>query len=144
MSNSKKNSTNTMDYWQKYPVGKYSGSKRIDPSKEKEHEIDNEFSKQMWIEDREEILKDPDFKKDIDDQIKGWVDVFVMTGFDKDTFDVIFAGQSHIDMAWKWRYEQTRQKGSITFHKAMYHAKNFPGFSYCASEPILFDWFKEG
>ena len=53
-------------------------------------------------------------------------------------------GQSHIDMAWLWRYEQTRRKGIKTYRKAVYHSQRFPdSYRFAASEPSLLAWIKE-
>ncbi len=130
--------TNTTDYWERYPVGKYSGNKRLDPSEMKERRLDNAYSRDLWLG---EMIKDFDFNKHVENKINTFKQSIGLTT-DPEKLDITIATQSHIDMAWKWRYEQTRRKGAITFQKAIFHAKKFPdNFNYCASEPILFDWF---
>ncbi|MHA1255971.1 MAG: alpha-mannosidase [Promethearchaeota archaeon] len=53
-------------------------------------------------------------------------------------------GESHIDCAWMWRYEQTRKKAQVTFKKAILHAKMFPEtYCFALSEPLLLDWIKQ-
>jgi alpha-mannosidase len=121
-------------------IGKYSGSKRLDPSNMKEPDAENDFSRKMWLED---VAEDDEFYEDIKSEIEEWKKSIQVTS-NPDKLDIHLVGQSHIDMAWKWRYEQTRQKGVMTFEKAIYHAKKFPNeFCYAASEPVLIQWLLE-
>ncbi|MBD3351981.1 MAG: hypothetical protein GF364_10895 [Candidatus Lokiarchaeota archaeon] len=120
--------------------GKYSGSVRLDPSKMEEPDQDNEFSKKMWLED---VKKDPEFLDDVKEQVDKWKKSISITA-DPDELKIHMVGESHIDVAWKWRYEQTRQKAIKTFRKAVTNAKHFEGrdYNYCfaLSEPLLLDW----
>jgi alpha-mannosidase len=124
----------------KSPIGKYSGNKRLDPSILNEPLQDNDYSKKMWLED---VAEDEDFYDDAKSELDSWKKLVAQTA-NPEKLDIHIVGQSHIDMAWKWRYEQTRQKDIITFEKAIMHAKKFPGqFCYAASEPVLIQWLIE-
>ncbi len=118
-------------------IGKYSGSERQDPSKFEEPEIDNAQTRTLWFE---EIPQDEDFLAEVQkeiDQIKSFIKVTA----NPDDLRIHMTGQSHIDIAWRWRYEQTRKKSLVTFRKAILHGKLFPKkFNYSASEPLLFEW----
>ncbi|MFX0102049.1 MAG: alpha-mannosidase [Candidatus Hodarchaeota archaeon] len=55
---------------------------------------------------------------------------------------LLFAGNSHIDLAWKWRYLQTTDKCRVTLTKACVHAENIPEYSFNASQPQIFEWLR--
>ena len=104
-----------------------------------ERDFDNENTRKLWLE---EIPSDPDFIEDMKDELEGLkskLGTFPTT--ENGTIHIIT--QSHIDMAWKWRYRQTRRKGIKTYQKAVFHAEKFPGFRFAASEPCLLQWIKE-
>jgi alpha-mannosidase len=52
------------------------------------------------------------------------------------------SGQSHIDLAWKWRYFQTIRKAILTYAKAVWHVGHHPDFCFAASQPVLLDWVR--
>jgi alpha-mannosidase len=101
-----------------------------------EPDADNEYSRRLWLED---TLNDEEFLADMDELIKKWKSGIAVTA-NPDKLDIHIVGQSHIDMAWLWRYEQTHQKGLKTFQKAVLHGKLVKDFCYAASEPCLFWW----
>jgi alpha-mannosidase len=51
-------------------------------------------------------------------------------------------GQSHIDVAWKWRFSQTIRKAVVTYAKAVWHIQCHPRFCFAASQPVLLDWVR--
>jgi alpha-mannosidase len=121
-------------------IGKYSGSERLDPKQFEEPEIDNAQTKEMWLD---EIANDEDFIEEMKAQIERIKNQIRITA-DPDKLRIHMTGQSHIDIAWRWRYEQTRKKGLVTFRKAILHGKLFPNrFNYSASEPLLFEWCRD-
>ncbi len=121
-------------------VGKYSGSERLDPAQFEEPDADNEYMKDMWYED---VWNDPEFHEEMAEMIARYKQTITMTT-DPSQIVVHMVGQSHIDVAWKWRYEQTRKKAMVTFRKAVFHAKKFPGtYCFALSEPILLEWIRE-
>lgn len=124
-------------------IGKYSGNERLDPKQFEEPDLENDFTREMWFN---EVNNDPDFLKDIQDSVKKWKQNISITA-DPNKIELHMVGQSHIDVAWRWRYEQTRKKAIITFRKAVFHAKKFAGtnykFNFALSEPLLLDWVME-
>ncbi len=120
--------------------GRYSGNYRLDPVDLVEPDHDTEATRKMWLED---ALKDPDFEKDAAKKIKK-LRKKIASSMNPEDLTIHTVGESHIDCAWLWRYEQTRQKAIITFRKAVTHARKFPGkFTYALSEPLLLSWVKE-
>ncbi len=52
-------------------------------------------------------------------------------------------GQSHIDAAWLWRVDQTRDKCRETFGNAIHHMEMYPEFHYSQSAPQYYEWVME-
>lgn len=124
--------------------GRYSGSIRLDPKEQEfeEPDVDNEFTKDMWLTSGD-VQEDPDFKRECKEKIDQWKRAVAITA-DPDEIIVHSVGESHIDCAWLWRYEQTREKAYKTFKKACDHADLFPNkFNFALSEPLLLEWVKE-
>ncbi|MHA1792253.1 MAG: alpha-mannosidase [Promethearchaeota archaeon] len=123
----------------KYPVGKYSGMERLDPSTLEEPDNDDAEVREIWFtEERNE----PEFKKFIKSRI-AWYKKNL--GLDLSDLDIIAIGHSHIDVCWLWRYEQTRKKAMVTFNKACEIAEKWaPGvYTYHQSQPQLYEWVEE-
>ncbi len=53
------------------------------------------------------------------------------------------AGQSHKDLGWRWRYQQTKRKTINTFRKAAEHSAMFPFYVFVCSQPTLLEWTRE-
>ncbi|TFG27504.1 MAG: alpha-mannosidase [Promethearchaeota archaeon] len=115
--------------------GHYSGNKRIDTSNFDEPDFDSEETLKKWLTGGKEIK----FKR----SLRRWKEnISKTTDFEK--IQIHMVGQSHIDCAWMWRFEQTRKKTQVTFKKAIQHAKMFPEtFCFALSQPILLEWIKE-
>lgn len=115
----------------------------MDPSTMEEPSSDNEFTRELWFE---EVPNDPDFLKEIKERVEKWKKTISITT-DPDKLIIHQVGESHIDVAWKWRYAQTRQKAIHTFRKACFHAKHFKDskydFCFALSEPLLLDWVQQ-
>jgi len=121
-------------------IGRYSGNERLDPKTLVEPDPDNEQTKKMWLE---EMVKDEHFIADQKKKIESWQKIVGQT-MNPSELQVHLTGESHIDCAWLWRFEQTRQKAAITFKHAIEHARMYPGqFNFALSEPLLLDWIKE-
>jgi alpha-mannosidase len=123
--------------------GRYSGNYRIDAKKSglEEPDQDNDDTRRLWFD---EIQSDPDFREDTQKKIDLWRQSFAYSPVDPKKIVIHQVGESHIDCAWLWRFEQTRRKGFKTFQKAVLHAKRFPNkFSFALSEPLLLAWIKE-
>jgi alpha-mannosidase len=130
------------DLYKRAPIGAFSQNPRLDPTKLEEYDFDDASLKQIWLDD---IGKDPDFIDDTKEFLtNGWHKKIADSGIDPSKLEIHIVGQSHIDMAWKWRYEQTRRKGIKTYRKAVFHSDLFPNaFHFAASEPSLLQWMKE-
>jgi len=113
-------------------IGHYSGNKRLDCQNLEEPDADTEKIRERWLRpDREVSLKR---------KLRLWKN----TCPELENLTIHQVGESHIDCAWMWRYEQTRKKAQVTFKKAILHAKMFPKtFCFALSEPILLDWIKQ-
>ncbi|MFO7794953.1 MAG: alpha-mannosidase [Promethearchaeati archaeon] len=116
-------------------LGHYSGNRRLDVSNCQEPRFDDEETKIKWIEGEREVR--------IKRKLKRWRNNILKTIKPKN-LTIHLVGQSHIDCAWMWRYEQTRKKSQVTFSKAIFHSNIFPNkFLFALSQPILLEWIKE-
>jgi alpha-mannosidase len=105
-----------------------------------EPDKDSEATRKLWLED---LVGDPDFQAEVAESVEKWKAI-ISRSTDPLKLDIHLVGESHIDVAWRWRYEQTRKKAAVTLRKALVHAKMFPGtFNYALSEPVLLEWIKE-
>lgn len=52
-------------------------------------------------------------------------------------------GHSHIDMAWLWRLNATREKASRTFSSVLNLMKQYPEYKFMHSSPQLYQFLKE-
>ena len=57
--------------------------------------------------------------------------------------DVCGVGHSHIDMAWLWRLNATREKASRTFATVLNLMKQYPEYRFMHSSPQLYKFLKE-
>jgi alpha-mannosidase len=57
--------------------------------------------------------------------------------------DLTAAGHAHIDVAWLWTLDQTRQKSRRSWRNALNLLKHFPAFSFTQSQPQLYDYLLE-
>ncbi len=123
-----------MDYNFIDKIGHYSGNRRLDTSGLEEPKFDNEKTLEKWLGGKREIR--------IDKKLNRYLSKISKTT-DPNKIQVHIIGQSHIDCAWMWRFEQTRKKAQVTFAKAVLHSKMFPDdFHFALSEPLLLEWIK--
>ncbi len=52
-------------------------------------------------------------------------------------------GHTHIDVAWRWTYDQTREKTQRTFSSVVEMMKKYPEYKFMSSQPQLFAFLKE-
>ena len=52
-------------------------------------------------------------------------------------------GHTHIDVAWQWTTEQTRQKAVRSFSTALMLMDRYPEFKFMSSQPQLYQYVKE-
>ena len=120
--------------------GKYSGSERLDPIQFEEPDIDNDSTRKIWLEDS---INSPDYQQEVRNNLLRWKNVIGET-LDPGKLHWHMVGQSHIDMAWLWRYAQTRKKAVKTLEKAIFHADWFSDFfKFAISSPQMLDWIKQ-
>jgi len=113
----------------------YSGNRRLGVSNCQEPRFDDEETKKKWIEGERKVR--------IKRTLKRWRNNILETTEPKN-LTIHLVGQSHIDCAWMWRYEQTRSKSQVTFNKAIFHSNIFPNkFLFALSQPILLEWIRE-
>lgn len=116
-------------------IGHYSGNHLLDVSECEEPRFDNKESKKKWIEGERKVR--------IKRKLRRWRNKIIETTRPKN-LTIHLVGQSHIDCAWMWRYEQTRKKAQVTFSKAVFHSNTFPDkFLFALSQPLLLEWIKE-
>lgn len=52
-------------------------------------------------------------------------------------------GHAHIDVAWLWPLDQTRQKAARTFHTVLRLMEQFPAYHYTQSQPQLYEFIQQ-
>ncbi len=57
--------------------------------------------------------------------------------------DLTAIGHAHIDVAWLWTLDQTRQKSRRSFTNVLCLMEKFPTFSFTQSQPQLYDFLKK-
>ncbi len=56
---------------------------------------------------------------------------------------VYSVGHTHIDVAWKWRVRQTREKVIRSFSTVLYLMDKYPDYKFMSSQPQLYQFVKE-
>ncbi len=116
-------------------VGKISGNRRLDASELEEPDQDDQTKFDKWLGGGRKV--------GVKRLVNGWERQMNLFSKHSD-LEIHMVGQSHIDCAWMWRFEQTRKKAQVTFKKAILHAKLFPDtYKFALSEPLLLEWIKE-
>jgi len=57
--------------------------------------------------------------------------------------EITAIGHAHIDVAWLWTLEQTRQKVGRTFHNVIRLMDEFPEFRFTQSQPQLYEFVQQ-
>ena len=57
--------------------------------------------------------------------------------------DITAAGHAHIDVAWLWTLEQTRQKSRRSFTNVLRLLEQYPSFTFTQSQPQLYEYLIE-
>ena len=52
-------------------------------------------------------------------------------------------GHTHIDVAWRWTYQQSREKAQRTFSTVCALMEKYPEFKFMSSQPQLYEYIKE-
>lgn len=61
----------------------------------------------------------------------------------KSPITVYSVGFTHIDVAWKWRVKQTRQKAVRSFLTVLNLMEKYPEYRFMSSTPLLYEFVKE-
>ena len=118
-------------------IGRYSGNRRADTTTLEEPDDDNEEKVKEFLTGNSKTRLESVPRRALS-KLRYWKRRV------PENIQVHMVGESHIDVAWMWRFEQTRKKAQVTFRKAILHSKLFPDdFCFALSEPILLDWIKE-
>ncbi|MDD7794368.1 alpha-mannosidase [Clostridium sp. 'White wine YQ'] len=56
---------------------------------------------------------------------------------------VVCLGHTHLDVAWLWDLKQTREKAVRSFSTVLSLMKEYPDYTFMASQPILYKFVKE-
>lgn len=56
---------------------------------------------------------------------------------------LICIGHTHIDCAWKWTLEQTREKVQRSFSNVLTNMGEYPEYKFFQSQPLLYQYIKE-
>ncbi|GAB4310136.1 MAG: hypothetical protein Kow0069_10080 [Promethearchaeota archaeon] len=117
--------------------GHYSGNPR-DLREEATREHEEQYDPlEIWLDEPDSEYADPDFAHHVNNKVAYWKE---RLGPLADGLDVKCAGQSHKDLAWRWRYAETMKKTVNTFRKAVRHFRMFPQFTFVCSQPTLLEW----
>jgi len=115
--------------------GHYSGNRRIDKTGFNEPGFDDEKSREKWFGGKRKVNTSRLLPK--------WINS-ISKSINPEKLRIHIVGQSHIDIAWMWQYEQTKKKAQKTFEKAILHSNIFPEkFRFALSEPLLLEWVKK-
>ncbi|MGN0549430.1 MAG: alpha-mannosidase [Acutalibacteraceae bacterium] len=52
-------------------------------------------------------------------------------------------GHTHIDVAWRWTYDQSKEKVQRTFSTVVEMMKEYPEYKFMSSQPQLFEFLKQ-
>ena len=91
-----------------------------------------------WIDPESE-----DFRSSVKDAVK-YMDEEFYGKFCKETpIKVSCIGHTHIDVAWRWTLDQTREKVQRTFGSVVEMMKKYPDYKFMSSQPQLLKYLKE-
>jgi alpha-mannosidase len=57
--------------------------------------------------------------------------------------DVLGVGHAHLDVAWLWTLDQTRQKARRTFYNVLAMMERFPDYRFAQGQPQLYDFVRQ-
>ncbi len=61
----------------------------------------------------------------------------------KSAVEVTAIGHAHIDVAWLWPMRESIRKAARTFSSQLTNIRNYPGYVFGASQPVLYAFMKE-
>jgi alpha-mannosidase len=147
MSNSDKNHKKSNPLWffgieTPRPIGYYSGTKRDFQNEMESEEADYNLPIESFLpDDKDGIFNDEDFKAEQEElwekHIKGAKEDFTQK------YPIYMIAQSHIDVAWKWRFGQSIKKAILTYGKAVKHMNFYPEYTFHGPQPSLFEMIRK-
>lgn len=81
----------------------------------------------------------PEFEQAVEEALK----VPLAVKKSADAPRVFAVGHTHIDVAWLWTVEQTRQKAARSFQTVLKLMEEFPQYRFTSSQPVLYQFVKE-
>ncbi|MHA1732911.1 MAG: glycoside hydrolase family 38 C-terminal domain-containing protein [Promethearchaeota archaeon] len=122
-------------------VGRYSGNERdFDEESTRDNEELPDFL-EAWGDDPDSEYFDDDFEHYVNLRVESYTKLIGPGNLER--MEIWCAGQSHKDLAWRWRYQQTKRKTVNTFRKAVEHWRMFPFYTFVCSQPTLLEWTRE-
>lgn len=90
-------------------------------------------------------LYSPEFYASIDDA-RAYIDSNLYDNPDMSGYSDVIAtciGHTHIDVAWLWTVDQTRQKACRSFATVLKLMEEYPSYKFMSSQPQLYEFVKE-
>lgn len=122
-------------------IGHFSGNARDfddEATRDSEEMVD---PLDIWQEGPDSEYSQPEFDEFIQTRIEAYQKRIGPDLLSK--IEIRCAGQSHKDLGWRWRYQQTKRKTINTFRKAAVHSKMFPFYVFACSQPTLLEWTRD-
>ncbi len=88
------------------------------------------------------IMPSEEFSASVDETIK-FLEKTLYSKKDNNLPTVVCVGHSHIDVAWLWTVQQTREKVQRTFSSVVSMLKKYPEYKFMASTAQLYEFVKE-
>jgi len=83
------------------------------------------------------------FYQSVDEAIKYLEEEFYNGYCGDDDVITHCVGHTHIDVAWLWTLEQTREKVTRSFSTVLNHMEDYPDYVFMSSQPQLYKYLKE-
>lgn len=86
------------------------------------------------------------YSKEFYDSLKRMEEILIRefyTNTDKSAAVVSAVGHTHIDIAWLWTVEQTREKVVRSFSTVLELMERYPDYRFMSSQPILYQFMKD-
>lgn len=99
------------------------------------------FQKALWSFDLDAI-RQGNFSKVQASLLKFYREIKPISRFSKN-YTVYAAGNSHIDLAWLWRWQETVEVAKETFSAIMDNMEEYPNIVYVQSQAQAYKWMEE-
>lgn len=83
------------------------------------------------------------FYRSIEEATAFLSDAFYETCCGQDTVHAVCVGHTHIDVAWLWRLEQTREKTARSFSTVLHLMEQYPEYRFMSSQPQLYAFLED-